>query len=222
MKMEARTQEALAYLRVFPEAKIRHVAREFGVSRDRLRRRMQGIGPLESRLVTNTKLTAPEEVALCRYIDRLDAINLAVKPVFVTDAANYVLACRASPAKQHDPPVVGNNWTTRFLKRHGYHKRHQRKLQKDRSEAEKPDVVADYFAKLHAIIQEHGIVPEDIWNMDETGFRIGVGKDQFIVTKRKRAHYFALPENRESAIQALPCAGPGCDGPRRPNQHHEG
>lgn len=29
----------------------------------------EGTGPLESRPVTNTKLTAPEEVALCRYID---------------------------------------------------------------------------------------------------------------------------------------------------------
>ena len=34
--------------------------------------------------------------------------------------------------------------------------------------------------------------------MDETGFQIGMGKDQLIVTKRKRAHYFSLPENRES------------------------
>lgn len=111
LKMESRIQEALAYLADFPHAKVATVAREFGVSRDRLqvRRRLAGIGPLESRPVTNTKLTAPEEVAVCRYIDRLDAINLAVKPAFVTDVANYILASRASPAEQDDPPVVGVN-----------------------------------------------------------------------------------------------------------------
>jgi hypothetical protein len=43
-------------------------------------------------------------------------------------------------------------------------------------------------------------MPEDIWNMDETGFRISISKDQVVVTKRKRAHYFGIPENRESAI----------------------
>lgn len=45
--------------------------------------------------------------------------------------------------------------------------------------------------------------------MDETGFRIGIGKDQMIVTKRKRAHYFGIPENRESAtaIEAISAAG---------------
>ncbi|KJZ70789.1 hypothetical protein HIM_09802 [Hirsutella minnesotensis 3608] len=45
--------------------------------------------------------------------------------------------------------------------------------------------------------------------MDETGFRIGVGKDQLIVTKRARAHYFGIPENREfaTAIEAMSANG---------------
>jgi hypothetical protein len=45
--------------------------------------------------------------------------------------------------------------------------------------------------------------------MDETGFQIGVGKDQMVVTKRRRAHYFSLPTNRESAtaVEAISAAG---------------
>jgi hypothetical protein len=45
--------------------------------------------------------------------------------------------------------------------------------------------------------------------MDETGFRIGVGKDQFVITRRKRSQYFGLAENRESAtaIEAINAAG---------------
>jgi hypothetical protein len=35
--------------------------------------------------------------------------------------------------------------------------------------------------------------------MDETGFQISVGKDQMVVTKRRQAHYFSFPINRESA-----------------------
>lgn len=48
--------------------------------------------------------------------------------------------------------------------------------------------------------------------MDETGFRIGVGKSQLIVIKRKRAHYFAIPENRESAtaLVAISAVGRFC------------
>ncbi len=35
--------------------------------------------------------------------------------------------------------------------------------------------------------------------MDETGFQIGIGKDQVVITRRQRARYFGLPTNRESA-----------------------
>ena len=69
--------------------------------------------------------------------------------------------------------------------------------------------MTEYFRRLQAVIEGEGIVPEDIWNMDETGFQIGVGKDQLIVTKRKKAHYFGIPENQESAtaIEAISAGG---------------
>ncbi|KAJ6436064.1 hypothetical protein O9K51_11412 [Purpureocillium lavendulum] len=78
-----------------------------------------------------------------------------------------------------------------------------------RHSSEDFDRVVEYFQKLQEIIEEAGILPEDIWNMDETGFRIGVGKDQLIITKRKRSHYFSIPENRESAtlIEAISAGG---------------
>ncbi|KJZ68221.1 hypothetical protein HIM_12386 [Hirsutella minnesotensis 3608] len=65
-----------------------------------------------------------------------------------------------------------------------------------------------HFQRLQKILEQEGIQPDDIWNMDETGFRVGVGKDQLIVTKRKRSHYFSIPENRESAtlIEAISAA----------------
>ena len=146
----------------------------------------------------NTKLSVVEEKALYRYIDRLDNINLAVRAEFVTDAANHILQERGEDS------TVGRNWTTRFLKRHRYYRRLQKKLNADRQASEDVDRVAQYFQKLQETIQERGIPPDDIWNMDETGFRIGFGKDQLIVTKRKRAHYFGLPQNRESAT-AIEC-----------------
>jgi DDE superfamily endonuclease/Tc5 transposase-like DNA-binding protein len=209
VKMESRIQEALRYIDNFPDAKTAMVAREFGVPYGRLRYRREGRPPKAGQPAANTKLTGPEEKAVCRYIDRLDRINLAVRAEFVTDAANTILYERSGRAKQGDPPTVGQKWTTRFLKRHGYHKKLQKKLHSDRQASEDLDRVDIYFQHLRTILTEEGIPPEDIWNMDETGFRIGVGKDQFIVTKRKRSHYFAIPENRESAtaIEAISAGG---------------
>ncbi|KZZ96070.1 transposase [Moelleriella libera RCEF 2490] len=85
----------------------------------------------------------------------------------------------------------------------------QKKLHSNRQSSERVSIVLEYFEKLEKVITNEGIIPEDIWNMDETGFRIGIGKDQFIVTKRKRAHLFSMPENREAAtaIEAISAGG---------------
>ena len=63
--------------------------------------------------------------------------------------------------------------------------------------------------KFKVVVSEHGIVTDDIWNMDETGVQINVGKDQMVVTKQRKAHYFSLPTNRESAtaVEAISAAG---------------
>jgi hypothetical protein len=59
------------------------------------------------------------------------------------------------------------------------------------------------------VLDNEGIQPTDLWNMDETGFRIGVGKNQFVITKRRRQHYLGVPENLESAtaIEAISASG---------------
>ncbi|KAM4064000.1 DDE superfamily endonuclease [Hirsutella rhossiliensis] len=75
--------------------------------------------------------------------------------------------------------------------------------------AESVPHVTEYFKKLHETIASYGINPADIWNMDETGFRIGIGRDQVVVTKSRRSQYFGIEENRESAtaVEAISADG---------------
>jgi hypothetical protein len=170
---------------------------------------MKGITSKTGHPGYNTKLSSEEEVAICRYIDRLDNCNFAVRVEFITDAANYILKERSSLSSSSPPPTVGKVWTTRFIQRHGYTKRLQKKLDSNRQASEDITRVTTYFQQLQEVIQTNGIPPDDIWNMDETGFRIGIGKDALIITKRKRAHLFSMPENRESAtaIEAISAGG---------------
>ena len=128
--MESRIQEAIQYLNDFPTVKVAAVAREFQIPRLRLARRLNGIPPKKGRPASNTKFSVPKEKALCRYIDRLDNINLAIRANFVTDAANYILQ------EKGKDEVIGKNWTTHFLKRHGYNKRLQKKLNANRQASE--------------------------------------------------------------------------------------
>ncbi|XP_044714708.1 DDE superfamily endonuclease domain-containing protein [Hirsutella rhossiliensis] len=54
----------------------------------------------------------------------------------------------------------------------------QKVLDNQRKLAESVPHVTEYFKKLHETIASYGINPADIWNMDETGFRIGIGKQE--------------------------------------------
>ncbi|KAF5132924.1 hypothetical protein E5D57_003546 [Metarhizium anisopliae] len=193
--IEKRVNDAIQYLNTNPTAKKRAVAKKFNISRQRLDRRVSGILPKFGRHARNAKLSEPEEVALCRYIDRLDKMNLSIRKEFIRDAANLILRGQASPVSHRDPPTVGQHWVDRFIKRHKYSVLPQRIREVDRQNAETIRNVTTYFEQLYDCITDHGIVESDIWNMDETGFRIGMGKSRMVVTRRPRASYLATIES---------------------------
>ncbi|KJZ70102.1 hypothetical protein HIM_10505 [Hirsutella minnesotensis 3608] len=208
LPIEERLKAALEYLDRYSGSKIAKVARDFDVPRLRLLRRLEGRGPKNGNPEFHTKLSKAEETALCRYIDRLDNINLAVRREFIQDTANCILKARASK-NDRSPPQVGSKWVGRFIKRHNYSVFPSKVLDANRQASEDVEMLNEYFQKLRAVIEANGVVPDDIWNMDETGFQIGVGKDQLVVTRRRRAQYFGLPTNRESAtaIEAVSAGG---------------
>jgi hypothetical protein len=100
---EDRPRDALDYLEQNSEAKVATIAKEFGVACSQLRSRLNSRPPLNDLSSINTKLAYAEEKAFCRYIDRLDAINLHVRQEFVVDAVNTILRERAG--KNSTPPI---------------------------------------------------------------------------------------------------------------------
>ncbi|KDN61366.1 putative transposase [Colletotrichum sublineola] len=196
---EARLQEAVEAIAKNKDLKIATVARAFNVPRLQLHRRLQGQGSLKDRLTTNKKLTDEQEYAICSYIDRLDRMSLRVRKELVRDAANLLLRETAPPHDSGPPPTVGINWVHRFLHRHGYSSINDKVLDAARQHAENVESFQAYFEQLKEAVEKYGIQEEDIWNMDETGFCIGVGKDQMVITRQKRESYFeangAQPED---------------------------
>ncbi|KFA80894.1 hypothetical protein S40288_10167 [Stachybotrys chartarum IBT 40288] len=106
---------------------------------------------------------------------------MAVRPEFVRDAAVAILHERQpSSTLPEQLPDLGVQWTTRFLRRHGYLTRPRKILDLKRKEAENTEVIIAYFSQLAETIKNEGILPDDTWNMDETGFRIGIGTNDVI------------------------------------------
>jgi hypothetical protein len=67
-----------------------------------------------------------------------------------------------------------------------------------------------WFESLQRTIEKYGIQFEDIYNFDERSFQIGVGKDQWIVTREPRRKIVSGNHtNREyvTVVEAIPTDG---------------
>jgi hypothetical protein len=94
--------------------------------------------------------------------------------------ANQLLAARSSGK-------VGVNWAANFIRRNPEVKSqitrqrdHQRVLCSD------PAIIGPWFNLVHNVKAKYGILDEDVYNFDETGFQIGVGGSVKVVTASER------------------------------------
>ena len=76
---------------------------------------------------------------------------------------------------QHGKPQVGKNWVTNLIKRRPeIDSKFARKYNYERAKCEDLKIIQEHFDCVQAAISEYGILPEDIFNFDETGFAIGL------------------------------------------------
>ncbi len=105
------------------------------------------------------------------------------------------------------PPSVGPQWAKRWLDRQPDLWKVKRKpLAAERRNAHDLDLLAEHFARFRDIVKEYGIQPHDIWNFDETGYRIGMARSDWVIAvDPTRTIYSKCPNNREllSAIECI-------------------
>jgi hypothetical protein len=66
---------------------------------------------------------------------------------------------------------IGKNWLIRFIKRQDeLVANYLRKYDYQRARYKDLEILAKWFQLVETIIQKYGIVAEDIYNFDETGF----------------------------------------------------
>jgi DDE superfamily endonuclease/Tc5 transposase-like DNA-binding protein len=204
-EIDSMVDKALDALSKQKKPNIRKTAREFAVPEGRLRRRWKGGKTLFQRPPTNRKLDSTQEGALCEYLDYLDSVGIPLKRASVGATANSILAS-AHEDSTNPPPQIGEHWTRRFLKRHPeYHVRRKRAIDIERMQAVDKTVVERWFDDYRHQITIHGICPEDIYNFDETGFQIGVGKDQWIVTREPRKKIFNGSNTNRESVTVVEC-----------------
>ena len=98
----------------------------------------------------------------------------------IASAANEILATASHPGDNRI--TVGEHWPTRWLARHPeFVKRKEKSIELERQKAMNFSSVSDFFSKFEAVVKEKGIHKHDIWNMDETGIRVGIGRGKWVI-----------------------------------------
>jgi hypothetical protein len=211
--IEEQISIALQAIETSEAPNISAAARQFNIPRQRLYHCFHG-RPAKTNLPGfNRRFNNEEERALCRYLDRLDRMGLPAQRELLCAAADSILMHSYTP-DPNDPedkfPRVSNKWVSRFLKHHPeYTVVRQKTLDLERKQAEGYKALEEWFNLYKDVRDRYGILNEDTWNMDETGFCIGVGHDQLVITKQKKQLYLGIPTNRESATAVETISGGG-------------
>ena len=163
---------------------IQAAADEFDAPVQRVSRRLRGIPSEISKGGHNKRLTETQESALCTLIKRYDDLGLPMRIPMITAVANSILRRASQPSSP--PTILGPEWTRRFLISHPEFIRKKRKPMEVNRYIVQTDFHEDlvvHFTRFENAKAEYGILDDDIWNMDETGFSIGVGRSKDVITR---------------------------------------
>lgn len=94
--------------------------------------------------------------------------------------ADVLLAGRC----QNPPPLpVGKNWVSRFVNNQPeLQTKWNRKFHSQRARCEDPVKISAWFKLVEETRQAYGILDEDTYNFDKTGFMMGVAATSKVVT----------------------------------------
>jgi hypothetical protein len=180
--LEVQIQKALYALKNKDFPSIRAAARFFEVDFSTLaRRRRGGVSQSKGHEMAQI-LTDAEEKTLVRWIKRCSKGGFHIPTAMLLELALHIRRARVTNASSDTPlksPTgrINRKWLIRFQKRHpeigGIY---AQQLEYARHEGASFANVRRWFNAVEAMLEEHSYEPQDIWNMDESGF--GIGQEQ--------------------------------------------
>lgn len=186
------------------------VAARLGVNRFALTRRWKGIESTKSKGGVNSRLNDTQSHALIQWILRHHRHGFPLTKKHVVAATHWILKL-LNPADAPPPTPLYKGWFARWVKaRPLLHEIITTPLNHSRKAAVNPDEIAEWFEKLRVVMEEYGITPRDIQNMDETGFMVGMLKScTVLVPQDIKKCYVRDPGAREmvTCVECVSAAG---------------
>ncbi|KAF4627253.1 hypothetical protein G7Y89_g10904 [Cudoniella acicularis] len=165
----ARIDAAVAALKRGEFTNYSNAATKYGCDRTSLSKRMRGLtkSKKEANSLWHQCLTSEQEEVLITRINSLTDRGMPPTSHIVKNLAEEIKGAS-----------VGKNWVGQFVKRHGIRLKslYLRNIDNLRVSAEYAPMFILFFATLTAVIEKYRITAENIYNFDEKGFLIGLGR----------------------------------------------
>jgi hypothetical protein len=172
-----RLLEAKLWLQENPEESITTASRIFKLPRTTLsssiQRAIRQLQLAKRPGGQNRILTSSQERAIHQFIESY--LNHGLLP---TKGVLQAAISRLQQLKNKPPP--SNSWFQKWWKTQPLHKIRTKPIARDRITAQDKDEVVAWFTRYREVLEKHDIQRKDVWNFDETGFRIGCPKGQEI------------------------------------------
>jgi len=158
----------------------------------------------EQKAQSQQYLTPSEEKALEKFLKLISDLGNPVRIKFVPLLAFSIARQRSTTRKAIKPP--GKNWALGFSKRHPALKsRRVRAIDWKRHENNIYDKITHWFEVISKVLQDPAILPENVYNMDETGVMLCMlGSVKVLVNKDDPRDYRGAGVKR-TMVTAIEC-----------------
>jgi len=150
------------------------------------------------------KLTPAMEKSLRDWCTQLDDWGFPARLDLLQGMADALTHIRP----EEDPTIVGlgKRWIYNFLNRNpDLAAKYGTQLDRQHAYASNLRSLRDYYRKLLRLIQKHGLLPQDIFNMDERGFIIGRSAGAKVICRAGRRPPRVTHDGTREMLTAIEC-----------------
>jgi hypothetical protein len=170
---KTRIQHAKAFLTDHPQETITTASRIYQLSRTTLSSSISATQKPLRKGGQNRILTPSQEQSLNRFIQSY--LNHSQLPT-----RGVVLGAITCLRKLDGKPRPSDSWFTKWWKTQPIHKITTKPIARDRISAQDVKEVKEWFKKYKEVVKKYQVQSQDIFNFDETGFRVGCPKGEEI------------------------------------------
>ena len=202
---EKRLLEALEDLKKDPTLSIAKAAGRRGVPATTVRDR-KNKGAQNSRAAHQHEchLSPAQEDALVKWALFQDDMGIPPRQELLKEKAEAILHTT-------NPDInIGKHWIERFMKRHKeLQMKFTQRLDRQRAAAGNPKIMEKHFSIFKKAVGDYKVIIDNIWNMDEKGFLMGLATKAKVICRRGRRNPRYTCDGSRELITVLECVSAG-------------